>query len=85
MAIYACGVLAGGICAWLIAKGTFGHDRELKAASVSVFGLRAPLGIFLAGSLACGFATSLWQMILFRVVQGLSGESWKVALPPSRP
>jgi hypothetical protein len=49
MAIYACGVLAGVICAWLIAKGTFGHDRELKAASVSVFGLRAPLGIFLAG------------------------------------
>ncbi len=49
MAIYACGVLAGFICAWLIAKGTFGHDRELKAASVTVFGLRAPLGIFLAG------------------------------------
>jgi hypothetical protein len=49
MAIYACGVLAGVICVWLIAKGTFGHDRELKAASVSVFGLRAPLGIFLAG------------------------------------
>src|ERR1700690_3361263 len=49
MAIYACGVLAGVICSWLIAKGMFGHDRELKAASVSVFGLRAPLGIFLAG------------------------------------
>jgi hypothetical protein len=49
MAIYACGVLAGLICAWLIAECTFGHDNELKAASVSVFGLRAPLGIFLAG------------------------------------
>ncbi len=49
MAIYACGVLAGIICAWLIAKCTFGHDAELTAASVSVFGLRAPLGIFLAG------------------------------------
>ncbi len=49
MAIYACGVLAGIICAWLIAKCTFGHDTELRAASVSVFGLRAPLGIFLAG------------------------------------
>ena len=49
MAIYACGVLAGIICAWLIARCTFGHDRELTAASVSVFGLRAPLGIFLAG------------------------------------
>jgi ABC-type Fe3+-siderophore transport system permease subunit len=49
MAIYACGVLAGLICAWLIAECTFGHDPELKAASVNVFGLRAPLGIFLAG------------------------------------
>jgi hypothetical protein len=49
MAIYACGVLAGLICAWLIAECTFGHDAEMKAASVSVFGLRAPLGVFLAG------------------------------------
>src|SRR5580693_9019122 len=49
MAIYACGVLAGIICAWLIARGTFGHDDKLKAASVNVFGLRAPLGVFLAG------------------------------------
>jgi hypothetical protein len=49
MAIYACGLLAGIICVWLVAKCTFGHDPELKAASVSVFGLRAPLGVFLAG------------------------------------
>src|ERR1700734_2529560 len=49
MAIYACGVLAGIICAWLIARGTFGHDDKLKAASVNVFGLLAPLGVFLAG------------------------------------
>ena len=49
MAIYACGVLAGIICCWLIAKSTFGRDPELTATSVSVFGLRAPLGIFLAG------------------------------------
>src|ERR1700753_1928361 len=49
MAIYACGVLAGIICCWLIAKATFLRDPELSAASVNVFGLRAPLGIFLAG------------------------------------
>ncbi len=49
MAIYACGVLAGIICSWLIVKSTFVRDSELSAASVSVFGLRAPLGIFLAG------------------------------------
>src|SRR5580658_1008975 len=49
MAIYACGVLAGIICCWLIAKCTFDRDSELSAASVSVFGLHAPLGVFVAG------------------------------------
>jgi hypothetical protein len=49
MAIYACGVLAGIICSWLIAQCTLGRDPQLSAASVAVFGLRAPLGIFLAG------------------------------------
>jgi hypothetical protein len=49
MAIYACGVIAGLLCIWLVAKSTFGDNAELKASSVSVFGLRAPLGIFLAG------------------------------------
>jgi hypothetical protein len=49
MAIYACGVLAGIICSWLIVKVTVLRDPELSAASVNVFGLRAPLGIFLAG------------------------------------
>src|SRR5277367_7199274 len=49
MAIYACGVLAGIICVWLIVQSTFLRDPELSAASVNVFGLRPPLGIFLAG------------------------------------
>src|SRR5271156_6307907 len=49
MAIFPCGGLAGIICAWLIAKCTFSRDPQLSVASVSVFGLRAPLGIFLAG------------------------------------
>src|SRR6202789_1614602 len=47
MAIQACGVLTGIICVWLIAQTTLGHDSKLKAASVNVFVLRAPLGIFL--------------------------------------
>jgi hypothetical protein len=49
MAIYACGVLAGIICTWLIVECTFDRSGELSAASVSVFGLRAPLGVFFAG------------------------------------
>ncbi len=58
MAIYICGVLAGVICAWLIARGTFGHDPEFRAASVQIFGLRAPLGAFLAGWGCVAMATS---------------------------
>ena len=49
MAIYLCGVLAGIVGLWLISQATLNRDPELRAASVSIFGLRAPLGVFLAG------------------------------------
>jgi hypothetical protein len=48
MAIYACGVLAAIICAYLILTTTFSHSVKLKAASVNVLGFRAPLGAFIA-------------------------------------
>jgi hypothetical protein len=49
MMIYLCGVLAGVVGMFLVYECTFGRDAELRASSVSVFGLRAPLGVFLAG------------------------------------
>ena len=49
MMIYLCGVLAGIVGMWLVTQATANRDPELRAASVSVFGLRAPLGVFLAG------------------------------------
>jgi hypothetical protein len=49
MAIYACGVLAGIVGVWLTIQSTFGKDKRLRDASVSLLGLRAPLGVFLAG------------------------------------
>lgn len=49
MAIYACGLLSAIVCSWLIVQCTLGRDAELRATSVSIFGLRAPLGVFLAG------------------------------------
>jgi hypothetical protein len=49
MAIYACGLLAGIIGVYLVLKCTFGQDPEMRASSVEMFGLRAPLGVFLAG------------------------------------
>lgn len=49
MMIYLCGVLAGVVGLFLVAQTTLRRDADLRAASVSVFGLRAPLGVFLAG------------------------------------
>ena len=45
MAIYACGVLAGFVCTWLIVSCTLSRDPQLRESSVSVLGLRAPLGV----------------------------------------
>ncbi len=47
--IYACGLLAGIIGIWFVAKCTFASDPAFRARSVSIFGLRAPMGVFLAG------------------------------------
>lgn len=52
MAIYACGVIAGIVGLYLVFTTTFGrspHASRLREASVNIFGLRAPLGVFLAG------------------------------------
>jgi len=52
MAIYACGVIAGIVGLYLVLTATFGksaYAARLREASVDVFGLRAPLGVFLAG------------------------------------
>jgi hypothetical protein len=49
LAIYACGVLAGVMGLWLVVQCTFVKRSPLRAVSVAVFGLRAPLGVFLAG------------------------------------
>jgi len=42
-------VLAGTVGLYLVAKSSFGSDAEMRASSVKVLGLRAPLGVFLAG------------------------------------
>jgi hypothetical protein len=47
--IQACGVLAGVIGIYLLYQTTIRRDPTIRAASVSIFGLRAPLGVFLAG------------------------------------
>ena len=48
MAIYACGILAGIACGYLIFATTVLRKPRLVASSVGIFGLRAPLGAFLA-------------------------------------
>jgi hypothetical protein len=49
MLIYLCGVLAGIVGIFLVTQCTLGRNAQLRAASVSILGLRAPLGVFLAG------------------------------------
>jgi hypothetical protein len=49
MLIYLGGVLAGIVGLWLIYECSSTRNAQLRAASVSVFGLRAPFGVFLAG------------------------------------
>jgi hypothetical protein len=48
MAIYACGVLAGISSAYLIVTTTWGRTRQLRAASVRIWGLSGPVGAFLS-------------------------------------
>jgi hypothetical protein len=48
LAIYACGVLAGISCAFLILSTTFRTAAPLKEASVKIWGFRGPLGAFIA-------------------------------------
>jgi hypothetical protein len=46
--IYFCGVLAGIACGYLILSTTFNAASPLRAASVSLWGFRGPLGAFIA-------------------------------------
>jgi hypothetical protein len=52
--IYLCGVLAGVACGYLILSTTFNRNSPLRAASISLWGFRGPLGAFLCvwGSVA---------------------------------
>jgi hypothetical protein len=50
MAIYMCGVLSGAAYSYLVFRTTFDSAAvELRTASVKIFGLRGPLGAFIAG------------------------------------
>ncbi|MEK6398350.1 MAG: hypothetical protein V4734_09715, partial [Terriglobus sp.] len=46
--IQLCGVIAAVVGLYLVYQCTFRRDSALSASSVSVFGLRAPLGVFVA-------------------------------------
>jgi hypothetical protein len=49
IALYMCAVLGGIVGGALVVRSSSGRDPEMSAASVHFFGLRAPLGVFLAG------------------------------------
>jgi hypothetical protein len=47
MMIYACGVLAGVACGYLILSTTFRKNSPLRDVSISMWGFRGPLGAFI--------------------------------------
>jgi len=47
IAIYACGVLAGLACAWLILRTSFFQTSTNRENTVRIWGLHAPLGAFI--------------------------------------
>jgi hypothetical protein len=49
MMIYLCGIFAAIAGVWLIVECTGDRNPVLRAASVRIFGLRAPIGVFVAG------------------------------------
>ncbi len=57
VAIYLCGVLAAIACGYLILSTTFANSG-LRAVSVNVWGLRGPLGAFIAAWGGCMMLTS---------------------------
>ncbi len=49
LVLYSSGVLSAIFCGYLTIATTWGHNPELQRHSVRVWGLRAPLGVFVAG------------------------------------
>ena len=49
IAIYSCAILAGGVCLYLLFQSSVLHNPQFQATSLNVLGLRAPLGVFIAG------------------------------------
>jgi len=48
MMVYLAGILSGISCGYAILATTFGSSREMKEASVSIWGFHGPLGCFIA-------------------------------------
>jgi hypothetical protein len=82
MAIYVGGILVGIVGLWLMLSATFGSSqkaREVRAVSVRVLGLRAPLGVFLAG---WGGITMLTSAPFDNWWHSAYGLDLKIASPP---
>src|SRR5689334_16060011 len=79
IAIYLCGILAGVSSAYLILSTTFGRNRALQPASVSMWGFRGPLGAFIA---AWGGVAMLTSAPFDDWWHGAYGLDVKIISPP---
>ena len=79
MMVYACGLISGFTCAWLILATTLGLRPQLRETSVSLLGLRAPLGVFLT---AWGGLTMLFSAPVDNWWHNAYGLDVRVWSPP---
>jgi hypothetical protein len=79
MMVYACGLIAGVTCAWLILTTTFDRSSPLREVSVGLLGLRAPLGVFVT---AWGGLVMLYSAPVDNWWHNAYGLDVRVASPP---
>jgi hypothetical protein len=77
--IYLCGVLAGVACGYLILSTTFQNRSRLRAASVTMWGFRGPLGAFIC---AWGGVAMITSAPFDNWWHGAYGLDVKIISPP---
>jgi hypothetical protein len=77
--IYLCGVLAGLACGYLILSTTFQDKSPLRAASVTMWGFRGPLGAFIC---AWGGVAMITSAPFDNWWHGAYGLDVKIISPP---
>jgi hypothetical protein len=77
--LYLSGVFSAIYCAYLIIATTWGHNSDLRSHSVTIWGLRAPIGVFVA---AWGGLSMLYDASFDNWWHNAYGLDVKIVSPP---